>query len=115
MPEELNRKVDLLVSEVHGLRDDVQAVGDELAEANDRAERAEKTANRSRSWIKILVPVVLAVVLALVGAFYLIQQNNHKFCGVIQISAKAIPPPTTQRGVDAQRESRQLARQFGCP
>jgi cytochrome c-type biogenesis protein CcmH/NrfG len=118
VPEVLNQKVDLLVTEVHGLRESVQQVRDELAEANERAERAEATAQRTRSWLWILGVVLSAVVLtgalAFVGAYYLIDRNNQKFCALLSISAQADPPPTTERGREARRAAVELSRAFRC-
>ena len=120
VPEELNKRVEALAGEVRGLRDGLDVVAAELGEANDRAEEAHATAKRTRSWLwvvgSVLGAAVLAGGLALGGAFYLIQVNNHRFCDVVSAAVDPEnPPPTTARGKLQLENFRELGRNLGCP
>ena len=120
MPEELNRRADLLVAEVHGLSGVVQLARDELAEANDRAEQAHASAERTRSWLWVLGTVlgtaVLVAAAAFGGAYYLIHQNNLRFCVVIATAIDpSQPPPATARGRAQFENFRKLGSDLGCP
>ena len=120
VPVELNKRVEALAAEVRGLRDGLDVVAAELGEANDRAEEAHATAKRTRSWLwvvgSVLGAAVLAGGLALGGAFYLIQDNNHRFCDVVTATIDpSNPPPTTPRGKAQIENFRELGRSLGCP
>jgi hypothetical protein len=120
VPEELNKRVEALAAEVRGLREGLVVVAAELGEANDRAEDAHATARRTRSWLwvvgSVLGTALLVGGLALGGAFYLIQVNNHRFCDVVAATIDpSNPPPTTARGKAQIENFRKLGRSLGCP
>ena len=133
MPEELNRRVDLLVAEVHGLSGVVQLVRDELAEANDRAavahERAataaaeshaaQVTAKRSISWVRVLglsllVSIIVCAVL-FAGLFTFAMRNRTSQCTEWKATAtQDVSPATTELGRSLVRTAAAAYRLTGC-
>lgn len=111
MPDQLNAQVDLLVSEVHGLRE-------EVAEQNEIAYAAQRTANSSRAWLKAVVAAFLIGALAFAGAVgwnrHDIDRSNRQWCGALNILTDPKPAPTTDRGRDSLRELTRLRDSFGC-
>jgi hypothetical protein len=119
VPEELNRRVDLLVSEVHGLREGVQSVFGELTEANERAARAEATSKRNRSWLRILgLSFVVSLVvsgLLFAGLFAFAMRNRTGQCTEWKATAtQDIGPTTTELGRSLVRTAADAYRLTGC-
>jgi hypothetical protein len=111
MPDQLNAQVDLLVSEVHGLRD-------EVAEQNQIALSAQRSAKSSRVWVQVVAAAFLVGVLAFAAAViwnrHDISRSNRQWCGTLNILTDPHPTPTTDRGRDSLRELTQLRDSFGC-
>lgn len=95
VPDELKRLVDELTAEVHGLRTEM--------------------ARRTR-WVWGTIGLVVMVgVLALGGAYYLIHENNSKWCGTLNIlTDPTAPTPTTARGRDQLGQLEELRVAFSC-
>jgi hypothetical protein len=105
MPEQLNVSVDKLTTHVEELRDEVHG---------EREER-QRQSSRVVRWVVLALVVLMLVGASTVsGAYYLIVQNNHKWCGTLQIITAPSPQPTTARGRQTAEELRKLAERFGC-
>jgi hypothetical protein len=95
VPEELNIRVEELTDEVRGLR--------------------FQMARRTRWVWGTIVVVVLVATLALGGAYYLIDRNNAKWCGTLNIlTDPSAPKPTTARGRDQLGQLESLRAAFNC-
>lgn len=123
VPEELKRLVDELTDEVRGLRAEAHVQNERALSADARAERAERKADRTRSWLQIIA-LALATAILVAGGVGLavtkradsrIEQNNQKWCGTLNILTDPdAPAPSTPRGRDQLAQLERLRRAFGC-
>lgn len=105
MPETLNTRVDHLA-------DVVEELASGVGEAND-------IARSNRSWLRTLgVSLAVAVLIgvaALGGAYYLIEQNNRKWCGTLAVLTSTRATPASEQGRHTIAELTELKKRFGCP
>lgn len=95
MPEALNDRVERLIGEIRLLR--------------------EAMSRRTRWVWGTIAAIVLTVTVALGGAYYLIHQNNQKWCGTLNIlTDPSAPPPATSRGRDQLAQLESLRTAFDC-
>lgn len=109
MPEKLAAAIDGLSDEVHELRTQV---------AGERADRVEGQRRERRRMIAMFVIGLVVTILA-VGSLagwhqYSDNVRDHKLCALVNIAADPDPPPTLDRGRQAQQAAAQLAREFHC-
>ena len=95
MPDELNHRVDHLAD----------VVGDLTA-----------AISRRTKWVwGTIATVVLVAALSIGGAYYLIDRNNQKWCGTLNIlTDPSAPAPTTARGRDQLAQLEALRVAFSC-
>lgn len=119
VPERIVARVEQLIDEIHGLREEVQESRKELAEANDRAETAQQTATRTRSWLQILglgfVASVLVSAVLFGGLFAFASRNRSGQCTEWKATAsQEVGPQTTDFGRSLIRTAADAYRLVGC-
>lgn len=101
-----------LSGSVDNLTTEVRALRGEVSEYNETAVSARRIA----LWVAVslLVSILLGVG-AIGGAYVLIDRNNHRWCGTLNIlTDPTAPPPTTARGRDQLKQLEQLRVAFNC-
>jgi hypothetical protein len=92
VPEELNSRVEHLTAAV-------EALAAEVGEANDRADNAEKSAGRTRSWLQVIgvagLASLLVVVVAIAALFAYAGSNRKGLCRDIASRATGELAPTS--------------------
>jgi hypothetical protein len=74
----------------------------------------------ARQYAYVIVFLVTALFVGALGLnTWYTQRALHRadlrWCALLSLSTTDDPPPTTERGIVAQREAKRLARNFGCP